>query len=793
MHADAISVSGGEHQHAQLVEQFEQQQPQLCDVELRVADSSLWAHRCVLAAVSGYFRAAFAGSGARMASDCGLHDLRDMGVSARHAITFLYRGSCTLASHDELVPLLHTAKRLDMPVLFDAVAATIGRHLTADSCVGAWTLGVDLDAPVLMAAARALCEKEFETLAHGDIGGLTHAAMAALLSSSNLVVEEEKAVFQALEVWWRAQRVPPTPEAVAELVHSVRFPHMDRDYIWQHVLPAPIMQLPAAKDALVAVMLAYLPPVRVCSVHGQTCSRDPCCSTECTFVASPPSLDQLWHTARPRNGGKTANVDEQKRVARKVRWPQRPAPAPAPAPFALPTRRWGRRRQAVHFTRKLPVWASWSILSILAVLALFVLSCIVAKVSSAAVTWDGTQVQQAAVQLPLCDIYKVSQRGSKGTLGAIDCLSPLVSYPGSQYDLSKARRAYFGELSDTSYSFIVYSIFRPASAHQELVMIRDKEQLNREATSGRWTYPGWRLAVAKRLAHDNANTYRDGLCDLHSAFPGSKGILGAIDCLSPLVSYPGSQYDLSRARRAYLEKYPDTSYSAWRFLYNIYDHASAYHELVMIRDKVHLDREAKSGRWTYPGWRLAVAKRLAHDNANTYYCVGLKYWASSIAGARPRAHINDACKDPDAAKSAMERAMQYRQDDNERPHANNTWSAFLFSLYECGDIFGSWMRSWIRPALLFCRDILELHNQLEVIQEGIVSPLVFVLRIFVVGIALVVVIFTTFDVLLGGHFVPTKNAFWEPSRFASAAYALTYATYTFGVLMLGDLLLDSIS
>ena len=105
-----------------------------------------------------------------MASDCGLHDLRDMGVSARHAITFLYTGSCTLASHDELVPLLHTAKRLDMPVLFDAVAATIGRHLTADSCVGAWTLGVELDAPVLIAAAHALCEKEFKTLAHGDIG-----------------------------------------------------------------------------------------------------------------------------------------------------------------------------------------------------------------------------------------------------------------------------------------------------------------------------------------------------------------------------------------------------------------------------------------------------------------------------------------------------------------------------------------------------------------------------------------------------------------------------------------------
>ena len=65
--------------------------------------------------------------------------------------------------------------------------------------------------------------------------------------------------------------------------------------------------------------------------------------------------------------------------------------------------------------------------------------------------------------------------------------------------------------------------------------------------------------------------------------------------------------------------------------------------------------------------------------------------------------------------------------------------------------------------------------------------------IFVICIALVVVMFTAFDILLGGYFVPNKNAFWGTSRFASAAYALTYATYTFGVLMLGDLLLDSIS
>ena len=215
----------------------------------------------------------------------------------------------------------------------------------------------------------------------------------------------------------------------------------------------------------------------------------------------------------------------------------------------------------------------------------------------------------------------------------------------------------------------------------------------------------------------------------------------------------------------------------------------------MIRDKEQLNREATSGRWTYPGWRLAVAKRLAHDNANTYYCVGLKHWAMNPS-TRPRAHIKDACKDPDAAKSAMERAMQYRQDANDRPHANTTWSALLFSLYECGDIFGSWMRSWIRPALLFCRDIFELHNQLEVIQEGIALPLVHLPMIFVVVIALGAVMFVSFDILQGGHFVPSKNgpyAFWKPSRFASAAYALTYATYTFGVLMLGDLLLDSIS
>ena len=101
------------------------------------------------------------------------------------------------------------------------------------------------------------------------------------------------------------------------------------------------------------------------------------------------------------------------------------------------------------------------------------------------------------------------------------------------------------------------------------------------------------------------------------------------------------------------------------------------------------------------------------------------------------------------------------------------------------------MRSWIRPALQLCRDIIELHNQPEVIQV----PLVFALMIFVVGIAaLGVFVFVSCEIFLAGHFVPNKDAlFWQPSCFVSAAYTLTYATYTFGVLMLGDLLLDSIS
>ena len=67
---------------------------------------------------------------------------------------------------------------------------------------------------------------------------------------------------------------------------------------------------------------------------------------------------------------------------------------------------------------------------------------------------------------------------------------------------------------------------------------------------------------------------------------------------------------------------------------------------------------------------------------------------------------------------------------------------------------------------------------------------------FAVGSACAgVVISVSFEMLLGGHFIfmpNIKNAFWEPSRFASAAYALTYANYTLGVLMLVDLLLDCI-
>jgi hypothetical protein len=230
------------------------------------------------------------------------------------------------------------------------------------------------------------------------------------------------------------------------------------------------------------------------------------------------------------------------------------------------------------------------------------------------------------------------------------------------------------------------------------------------------------VAASSYRAQAQQHTVRRPLCNVTfsprfftTETFGNVQILDALDCLSSSVSYPGAQYDLSRTSDTYLNgEYRFRSFYSIFFelrpldLLLTYDEVikSVGQELLMIQDKEQLHRDAESGRWTYPGWRLAIAKSLTHADARDYI----------------------------AATNLTKSAMQRQQAVKDRLHLNNKWLLWSAFLYDCGDILGSGIRFWIHwlrgPALHLHSHVRQLFGTGEV-----TAPVAFFSLFLTLGLA----------------------------------------------------------
>ena len=158
--ATALVLSGGEVWPAGIA--LQRQQKLLCDVELKVDSTQFYAHRCVLAVGSQFFKALYTGGMPEKKGPKSLDQLS--AVTFEAVLTWLYEGSCSLVTHDGLVPLLEAADLLGVVPLRDAVVDAIIKRLTPDSCVGAWGLASRHILPPLADAARRVCLESFTAL-----------------------------------------------------------------------------------------------------------------------------------------------------------------------------------------------------------------------------------------------------------------------------------------------------------------------------------------------------------------------------------------------------------------------------------------------------------------------------------------------------------------------------------------------------------------------------------------------------------------------------------------------------
>ena len=226
-----VDISGGEAFPAGL---WEQRQDKLfCDAELQAGGTTtFFAHRCVLALGSPYFKALFT---TQMDDACTL----DMPATVfEAALHWLYQGSCSVRE-EELVPLLEAAIFLQVISLRDGIVAAINERLSVDSSVGAWALGARYGIPALVTAARLVCLRDFTDLS--DLGALTAEQLGELLDSDELTADDEVTVFDKLTHWLAAQTTAPPEDVFAALVRKIRFETMD-EAARSRIADAPEMQ-----------------------------------------------------------------------------------------------------------------------------------------------------------------------------------------------------------------------------------------------------------------------------------------------------------------------------------------------------------------------------------------------------------------------------------------------------------------------------------------------------------------------------------------------------------------------
>ena len=201
--------------------------PRFRDVTLVVGDLRVPAQRCILAAFSDYFRAMFewAELAESRASEIRLEDVD--ADSVQRIVDFCYRSKIDVAE-DNVEALLATACFLQVDEVKDYCCEFLELHTDVANCLDVRRLAQAFHCSNLVDATTKFIQYHFvdlvSTEAFADSDDVEQ--LAEIVSLSNLRVESEAGVFEAVMRWTRAD--PAARAASAHrLLRHVRLPLLD--------------------------------------------------------------------------------------------------------------------------------------------------------------------------------------------------------------------------------------------------------------------------------------------------------------------------------------------------------------------------------------------------------------------------------------------------------------------------------------------------------------------------------------------------------------------------------------
>ncbi|NXE54197.1 KLHL4 protein, partial [Casuarius casuarius] len=178
------------------------QQKQLCDVLLIAGDQKIPAHRLVLSAVSDYFAAMFTND----VREAKQEEIKMEGVdpdALKALVRYAYTGILEL-KEDTIESLLAAACLLQLSQVIEVCCNFLMKQLHPSNCLGIRSFGDAQGCTELLKVAHTYTMEQFtEVIKNQEFLLLPANEIAKLLSSDDINVPDEEAIFQALMMWVR--------------------------------------------------------------------------------------------------------------------------------------------------------------------------------------------------------------------------------------------------------------------------------------------------------------------------------------------------------------------------------------------------------------------------------------------------------------------------------------------------------------------------------------------------------------------------------------------------------------
>ncbi|KAF1671186.1 Kelch-like protein 21, partial [Pygoscelis papua] len=210
----------------------------LLDVTVVAGGREFGAHRAVLAAASGYFRAMFGGAlREARAERVRLHGVEPECLA--RLLDFAYTGRVGGLGPDIAERLLRAADLLQFPAVKEACGAWLARQLEPANALDMQDFAEAFACPALAAAAHRFVLRHVGELG-AQLERLPLPRLLSYLRDDGLCVPKEEAAFQLALRWVRADPAARAP-LLPQLLAHVRLPFVRRFYLLAHVEGEPLV------------------------------------------------------------------------------------------------------------------------------------------------------------------------------------------------------------------------------------------------------------------------------------------------------------------------------------------------------------------------------------------------------------------------------------------------------------------------------------------------------------------------------------------------------------------------